>query len=163
MRDKWSIGYAPRVYDYKDFIVFIPFTTDHSVASWLLSLCPQRAMGVLSLLPLVSIPGVRTFCLSYRKQDHANIEIYAYCLIWQMAFRYKAWSHLPASSFSPVAGHSPLPCNVVPKRYLAFLPGYHPQDWWSLLHKDQVMRNKDSPDSILEQSYSFPGHNQCYR
>lgn len=55
------IGYAPHVCDYKDFIGFIPFTTDHSAASCLLSLCPQLAMGVLSLPPLVSRPGVRTF------------------------------------------------------------------------------------------------------
>lgn len=128
MRYKWDISHAPHVRDSKDFLGFIPLRNRSNCVRLIVKPMSKAGNGSFGIVTLGFQTGCKGFVwLSSWKQDRASIEIYRHFLIWQTGFRYKAWSHLPTFSFCPVAGHSPLPCNVTPKWYLAFWLGAIPR------------------------------------
>lgn len=125
MRYKWCISHPPYVCDYKDFLGFILL---HNSPKLIVKPTSKAGNGNCVIATFGFQTGCREFVwLSYRKQDHAIIEIYGHFLIRQIRVRYEAWSHSPAFSFYPVAGCSLLPCNVTLSSIWVFWLGAIPR------------------------------------
>lgn len=107
MRYKWGISHAPHVHHYMDLVGFIPLHSRPKCGQLIVKPMSKAGNGSFVIATFGFRNGGKDFVwLSYRKQDHASIEICRHFLIGQMGFRYNSWSHLSTFSFSPVAGRS---------------------------------------------------------
>lgn len=85
---KWGINHGPLVHIYKDITGFISLHKRPSCGQLIVKHVSEAGNETF----VITTFGFQTECgkfvwWSYRKKDHANLEIYRHSLIWQMGFR----------------------------------------------------------------------------